>query len=321
MNLLEYIEDSCPFSYVFESEQEPTIQDVYRMGRRYSDMFKPYFTDKNLFELFRSKCLEFANLFSDKTGAAGKHHNFLGGLAVHTFEMLDILYNTYVKHPENAKKFNSSKKKDNDKFRWEICAVAILYHDWGKLKEYDHKKGSDKNGRWSITYAMMSHGHIFMSAEQFDIDAGRFGVDEFLKESITHAILAHHSKREWGSPVTPMTPEAKIVCACDLISAERAKGKKDYFNQFLKGELNYDNYEEFYMNNVVPRLQGQQVKFRKASGKLPNPGENVLLKPISRTGWELDTVQAFLMDDKKTWMVSDGTELDVDPDDKWALIV
>lgn len=320
MNLLEYIEDSCPFSYIFESEKEPTIQDVYRMGRRYSDMFKKYFTSKNLFELFRSKCLEFANLFSDKTGAAGMHHNFIGGLAVHTFEMLDILYNTYVKHPENAYKFNPLSKKDNKEFDWQICAVAILYHDWGKLKEYKHAQGPNDKGKFDTTYAMMMQGHIFMSAEHFDMDAAKFHVPEDLAFKITHAILAHHSKREWGSPVTPITPEARIVCACDLISAERAKGKEDYFNQFLRGELNYDNYEEFYLATVAPRLRGQQIKFKKFEWSKPEVGEKVLLQPYSRGGWELDTVQAFLMDDKKTWMTSDGTELPAHKEDKYAVL-
>lgn len=297
----------------------PTIGEVYRMGKRYSDMLEPYFEDKKLFELFRSKCLEFANLFSDKTGATGHHHNFIGGLAVHTFEMLDILYNTYIKHPKNAMKFNSRKKQDNEDFQWEICATAILYHDWGKLKEYEHDKGPDKDGHWGITYAMMSHGHIFMSAEQFDKDADKFGVKRFLKDAIAHAILAHHSKREWGSPVTPMTPEAKIVCACDLISAERAKGKKDYFNQFLRGELQYGDDEQFYQDKVAPRLRGQQVKFKKFSASKPKAYENVLVKLASRSSWELDTVQAFY--DGSSWVLSDGEELEPNDEDKWALIV
>lgn len=302
-----------------QGEDLPTIQDVYRMGRRYSDLFEPYFEDKKLYELFRSKCLEFANLFSDKTGAAGKHHNFLGGLAVHTFEMLDILYNTYIKHPNNAMKFNSTKKKGNTEFKWEVAATAILYHDWGKLNEYDHKKGANEKGRWDITYAMMSKGHIFMSAEQFDRDADQFGIKGFIKDAITHAILAHHSKREWGSPVTPMTPEAKIVCACDLISAERAKGKTDYFNQFLRGELEYGNDEQFYQDVVAPRLRGQQVKFVKFSGKKPKEYENVFIKPASRASWELNTFQGYYNGDG--WVLSNGEELETDPNDTWALVV
>lgn len=297
----------------------PTIQDVYRMGRRYSDLFEPYFTDKKLFELFRTKCLEFANLFSDKTGAAGKHHNFLGGLAVHTFEMLDILYNTYVKHPNNAKKFNSSKNPDKTDYDWQICATAILYHDWGKLNEYDHAKGPDANGKWDITYAMMSRGHIFMSAEQFDEDAKKFGVKDFIKNGVTHAILAHHSKREWGSPVIPMTPEAKIVCACDMISAERAKGKSDYFNQFLRGELEYGDDEDFWQANVKPRLRGQQIKFKKFSTEKPQPYENVLVKLDSRSSWELNTTQAFY--DGKNWVLDTGDEVKPSKDDRWALVV
>ena len=216
-------------------------------------------------------------------------------------------------------KFNSSKKKDNEHFDWGICATAILYHDWGKLNEYAHSKGADENGRWGITYAMMSKGHIFMSAEHFDEDAKQFGIGNFVKDAVTHCILAHHSKREWGSPVTPMTAEAKIVCACDLISAERAKGKKDYFNQFLRGELEYGNDEEFYQKNVVPRLRGQQVKFKKVSSEMPKEYENIFIKPAERESWELNTYQGYR--DGKSWVFSNGEELEISKDDKWALIV
>lgn len=320
-SIYESICSSERCNLLFEGLEEPTIQDVYRMGRRYSKMFQEYFTDTRLYDLFSSKCLEFANLFSDKTGAGGKHHNFLGGLAVHTFEMLDILYNTYVLHPENAMKFNTLKKKDNTFFDWQVCATAILYHDWGKIKEYKNYKGPDENGKWEIAYAMMTHGHIFMSAEQFDKDADAFRINDDLKFKISHAILAHHSKREWGSPVVPITPEARIVCACDLISAEKAKGKEDYFNQFLRGELEYENYEKYYIENIIPRLKGQQVKFKKFSYSKPDPGEKILLKPVNRTGWELDTIGAFLSDDKKTWYTSNGDEIPTDPQDQWALIV
>lgn len=308
------------FILEMQNSSEPTIQDVYRMGRRYAQMFQQYFTDPNLYDLFSSKCLEFANLFSNKTGAAGKHHNFLGGLAVHTFEMLDILYNTYVKHPQNAKKFNTLKNKDNENYDWQVCATAILYHDWGKLKEYKHNQGPDENGRWEITYAMMMQGHIFMSAEQFDSDADKFGVDKDLKFKIAHAILAHHSKREWGSPVTPITPEARIVCACDLISAERAKGKTDYFNQFMRGELNYDDYEDFYMTTVMPRLNKQQLKYKKFNkGEKIEPDEKCLIKPVNITGWENDVIMGFLNGDKTAWITNSG-EIPTDANDRYAII-
>lgn len=239
-----------------------TKNDCWKIARKNVNRFQPYFNGKDhepLFRLFQDSLYGFATLFADKTGAAGHHHNFIGGLMVHTFEMLDILYDTYVMHPKNAMKFNTTSKPDNKYFDFSISAVAILYHDWGKLKEYKHSEGPDDRGRFATAYPMMIKGHIFMSAEQFDKDAAKYGVSEFLADKVTHAILAHHSKLDWGSPVKPITPEARMVCACDLISAAQASGKPSYFYDFIKGDVR--RYEEqFYNDEIAPRMDNEKFK-------------------------------------------------------------
>ena len=39
------------------------------------------------------------------------------------------------------------------------------------------------------------------------------------KMKIEHAMLAHHGRKEWGSPVEPATAEAFILHAADMMSA------------------------------------------------------------------------------------------------------
>lgn len=39
------------------------------------------------------------------------------------------------------------------------------------------------------------------------------------RDEVTHAILAHHGRREWGSPVIPQTRMAWLLHLCDGISA------------------------------------------------------------------------------------------------------
>jgi hypothetical protein len=229
--------------------------DLMQMAKRISQKFRPVFAGRPaMAHLFSDKCYQFAHLFSDKTGAAGHHHNFIGGLAVHTFEMLEILYTNFVEHPERAQKFNTTKKKDNLDFDWGVCAIAILYHDWGKLKEYDHSAANDK-GRFAIAFPMMQKGHIFMSTEHFARDAREYRLEQWDIDRIEHAILSHHSYKDWGSPVEGITPEARIVAACDMISAERAKGMTSYFYDFVKGSVEYDDAEEIYNDLVAPRHQ------------------------------------------------------------------
>jgi 3'-5' exoribonuclease len=37
---------------------------------------------------------------------------------------------------------------------------------------------------------------------------------------LRHIVLAHHGRKEWGSPVEPMTPEALLVHHADDLDAK-----------------------------------------------------------------------------------------------------
>lgn len=261
-----------------------TIQMIYQKARLNSKRYKPYFKSKELYNLFDNKLYTFGELFSDKTGAAGQHHNFLGGLFVHTFEMLDLLWDNYVMHPERCEEFLSLEKKRlmkkgeyTPEYDFGIAATAILYHDWGKLEEYDHEAGPDEKGRYSIAYGMMSHGHIVLSFAEFKQDARKWHVDKFTSERVEHAILAHHSRLGWGSPVKPITPEARMVCACDLLSSQLAKGKSNYFYDFLTGNVKTGDEKKVWDEDIKPwmdaenkeeMMQKQRRKVRDALRKM-----------------------------------------------------
>lgn len=245
-----------------------TIQMIYSKARENSNRYKPYFKDKNLYKLFDNKLYSFGELFSDKTAAYGKHHNFLGGLFVHTFEMLDILWDTYVMHPERCEQFLSISKKqalkksgepfNPDTINFGVTATAILYHDWGKLDEYDHAAGADEKGHWGTMYPMLSHGHIVLSFSEFRQDARKWHVDKFTAEAVEHCILAHHSKLDWGSPVKPVTLEAHLVCNCDLISSRQASGKSNYFYDFLAGNVKIGDQQQLWDDEIGPWMDAEK---------------------------------------------------------------
>lgn len=243
-----------------------TVQMIYQKARENSKRYKPYFKDKNLYDLFDNKLYTFGQLFSDKTGARAQHHNFLGGLFVHTFEMLDILWETYVMHPERCEEFLSLEKKRllkkgeyTPEYDFGIAATAILYHDWGKLEEYDHEAGPDEKGNWNIAFGMLSHGHIVLSFSEFRQDAKKWHVDKFIAEKVEHCILAHHSKLDWGSPVKPITVEARLVCNCDLISSQQAKGMSNYFYDFLRGEVKLGDQQNLYNDDIKPWMDSERM--------------------------------------------------------------
>ena len=249
----EFIETMEP---VYRAHQQQ--DNLSEFTKRYWTKFKGTFRSQELGYLFLDKLTEFSKIFSKCTGSSSHHHAFRGGLLVHTFEMLDLLHETFVKNTYNAKRFNYKKCPQNDFFRFDECAVAILYHDWGKIFEYDNEKGPNEKGRWNVTKMYKTLGHIFLSAHKFMNDAKQYGLPNDQIERITHSILAHHTKHEWGSPVVPFTPEARIVCACDLISSQVANNKSDYYEAFVSGQVEYKNSIDIYENICVPYVNGSK---------------------------------------------------------------
>lgn len=146
----------------------------------------------------------------DKFAAGAKaHHPWINGLSTHTEEAL-----TAFMHLSKAYYLKGIKHH--------VCFIAILFHDWGKTKEY-------KSPLWDYTDNMFLFGHIYLSARKVEelfnqfIDRNNLQVSEQDTrdlEFIQHAILAHHGVKEYGSPVVPATIEAQIVHMCDAISAK-----------------------------------------------------------------------------------------------------
>lgn len=217
---------------------------------------KPLFKDEKLYNMFRSAVVSFGPKFVQCTAASYHHHNFIGGLFVHTFEMLDILKENYYEHPERAMKFNPKSRPGNTNFDFGMCATAIIFHDWGKMFEYDNSNPTPPDMKFPNTWALKSMGHIFMGSELIGQWCDQFGIAERTKKNLQHIILSHHTKREWGSPIAPLIAEAKIVCACDMISSRYASEKPNYLEEYLLNgnqidcEKVYTELVEPYMNEV-----------------------------------------------------------------------
>lgn len=141
-----------------------------------------------------------------KKGIAGlkQHHNYIGGLAEHT---LNVMYITRML----SYRYNARNK--------EIAILAAKLHDIGKIEEYN------VDGPFHTTTQGDMQGHIviatLMVEEAFRQGGNIYGED--FKMRIKGCIIQHHGKLEYGSPKSANSEEAFIVHYADYVDANLNK--------------------------------------------------------------------------------------------------
>ena len=183
------------------------------------------------------------------TAASGMHHNMLGGLLVHTAEV--------IAQAEQIADFWEEKYGPNF-INKPLLLSGALIHDIAKTQELDVDRFS---GTTSYSTQAALETHITMCISMIDVEAYKLQLGyqtykineineqepvktaeqlDFEKEAISllkHLIISHHGKAEWGSPLTPNCPEAYILNTADLLSAEMFRYNKN-FNTMDSGTSN-----------------------------------------------------------------------------------
>lgn len=142
------------------------------------------------------------------TAAMNQHHKMIGGLVVHTCEVLEY----------STKMYEVSKVKEYCDL--DVLRVSCILHDIGKCLEYK----VDRVGNTTKDTQGILEGHIGIGVRMIDkavsnLRSKGIEIDADKLEVIRHCILSHHGKLEYGSPVTPATVEAIILNMADLTSA------------------------------------------------------------------------------------------------------
>jgi 3'-5' exoribonuclease len=151
----------------------------------------------------------FVSCPGSKGGTNHGHHAYDGGLAVHTSEVLEI-----------ALGMTDAQGLDIDD---DILITATIWHDYGKIFDYGSKR---EDGSYNVKPHYTLIRHLSRSYAEFMCVATEYCIDSEVIDKIGHAILAHHGRREWGSPTEPITTEAFVLHAADHISAQCSK---DYY--------------------------------------------------------------------------------------------
>lgn len=143
---------------------------------------------------------DMAAAFRNATAARDMHHNYIGGLIVHTLSVAAVasfLCSHY-----------------GDEINRDLVITGAVLHDIGKMKEINST--SDFN----YTVEGSLKGHTIISLQIVRPFAE--GLDGFPPAKLLlleHIIISHQGQKEWSAPVEPKTPEAQLLHLADLTDA------------------------------------------------------------------------------------------------------
>lgn len=185
-------------------------------------------TDKSIWENiehyeFVAACL--SKLDKEKLkvcpAATAVHHNYQGGLLVHTAEVLSLckayVEVTYERYPFINK---------------DVLYAGAILHDIGKVETYyiSEVGSAEKSG----TEKMI--GHIYYGMHLAQVVGEERGVDENFLNEVIHCIAAHHGTIEWGSVKPVLSHEAGVLSRLDYISSRNGMIEQK-LDENIKGNL------------------------------------------------------------------------------------
>ncbi len=143
---------------------------------------------------------EFTAKFTRAPAAMKVHQPYIGGLAEHTVNVVNICETVGNIYKEMNRDF--------------LITMAIL-HDIGKIREYAYDKVMEHTDEGKLL------GHITIGIEM--IDQKIKGLDNFPKDlelMVKHTLLSHHGHFEFGSPRLPSILTAIALHYADEMDAK-----------------------------------------------------------------------------------------------------
>jgi 3'-5' exoribonuclease len=174
------------------------------------------FTDPHLKALLRSFLddREIAEALREAPAAKSMHHAWIGGLLEHVVSLLgicDLAAKHYGVHRD-------------------LLLTGAVLHDIGKLQEL----------RWgtSFDYTLEGQllGHITIGVGMIERKAA--ALPDFppaLRVLVSHMVLSHHGKYEFGSPKLPMIPEALLLHYLDDMDAKMQTMRGEFARSVAAG--------------------------------------------------------------------------------------
>lgn len=179
------------------------IEDIMNEIEEYTNKYIISKEGKALNDYF-FKDEEFLNKFKRGIGGVSMHHNYIGGLAEHT---LNVMYLTAML----CERYDCRRN--------EIAVLSAKLHDIGKIYELYY------DGPFKYTLQGEMEGHIVIGVQMIDQAIRETSLsysDDFVNR-IKGCVTQHHGKLEYGSPRDMKMEESFIVNYADTIDATMNK--------------------------------------------------------------------------------------------------
>mgnify|MGYP002299477390 CR=1 FL=1 len=143
--------------------------------------------------------------------AKSVHHAFLGGLLMHTANMVKIADFLAGMYPETIDR--------------SLLLTGTLLHDMAKAQEFVFSQLGLATD-YSIKGQLL--GHLVMGAQDAAETAARLGVPEEKSVLLQHLILSHHGEPEFGAAVRPLCAEAELLSLIDAVDSRMEIYRETY---------------------------------------------------------------------------------------------
>jgi len=191
------------------------------------DLVKNDFCKELIFQFLNDQ--KIMRLFKTRPAGATIHHNYIGGLLQHTVNtmiLLDKIADTY-----------------NEKLDRDLLLTGAFLHDIGKVEELKY----DGTIRYTIKGELLGHITLGILLLEKKIERIRNFPYE-LALLLKHMVLSHHGKLEYGSPVQPKIPEAKVLSIIEGTDAE------------INNKVQNTRYEK----NILPLLERTNLRLQNS---------------------------------------------------------
>lgn len=191
------------FDNIFELETAPKE----KIDAAIANLTKSSFWKNKKNHEFVVECLKYAglDLFKNCPAAVDMHHNYKGGLLIHTNEVFN-----------NCKALLEANECE-DKVNKDVLFASAWLHDLGKTVTYyidDIGVAKKIPQEETITHTVFSCSLIWGFYKQ-----SKFEDVEFVYQ-IMHCVASHHGRKDWDAVLAPATIEAQILHAADNISSK-----------------------------------------------------------------------------------------------------